>query len=153
MFQPVMNGVGGNLVAVQASRISTSLHQSGSSLGRLPRRALNGEFRFLRRLARPTSLFTFPLPKFPRNSFFSLRLCQRLQDFFRLRLERALSSCSRTVSHSWPFDLHVYDLVLKSRSHVNNHYLCCRLFVRRASPSKTKLLGEGVGKRERRKEG
>lgn len=29
VFQPVINGVGGNLVAVQASRISTSLHQKG----------------------------------------------------------------------------------------------------------------------------
>ncbi|XP_034251993.1 solute carrier family 41 member 1-like [Thrips palmi] len=29
VFQPVINGVGGNLVAVQASRISTSLHQRG----------------------------------------------------------------------------------------------------------------------------
>lgn len=29
VFQPVMNGVGGNLVAVQASRMSTSLHSSG----------------------------------------------------------------------------------------------------------------------------
>ena len=134
MFQPVMNGVGGNLVAVQASRISTSLHQSGSSLGRLPRRALNGKFRFLRRLTRPFLLFA--CQKCPCNSSFSLRLCQRLQDFFRLRLKRALSSCSRTVSHSWPFDLHVYDFVLKGRSHVNNHYLRCRLFVRRASPSK-----------------
>ncbi|XP_043224425.1 solute carrier family 41 member 1-like isoform X1 [Amphibalanus amphitrite] len=29
VFQPVINGVGGNLVAVQASRISTDLHRSG----------------------------------------------------------------------------------------------------------------------------
>lgn len=29
VFQPVMNGVGGNLVAVQASRLSTALHQQG----------------------------------------------------------------------------------------------------------------------------
>ncbi|CAF1395639.1 unnamed protein product [Rotaria sordida] len=29
VFQPVMNGVGGNLVAVQASRLSTALHQHG----------------------------------------------------------------------------------------------------------------------------
>ena len=36
VYQPVINGVGGNLVAVQASRISTSLHQS-SSLGKLPK--------------------------------------------------------------------------------------------------------------------
>jgi hypothetical protein len=35
VFQPVINGVGGNLVAVQASRISTSLHQD-SRLGKLP---------------------------------------------------------------------------------------------------------------------
>jgi solute carrier family 41 len=35
VFQPVINGVGGNLVAVQASRISTYLHQR-SCLGILP---------------------------------------------------------------------------------------------------------------------
>nr|CAD7199054.1 unnamed protein product [Timema douglasi] len=35
VFQPVINGVGGNLVAVQASRISTSLHKD-SRLGKLP---------------------------------------------------------------------------------------------------------------------
>jgi len=35
VFQPVMNGVGGNLVAVQASRMSTFLHAE-SSLGVLP---------------------------------------------------------------------------------------------------------------------
>ncbi|XP_059488939.1 solute carrier family 41 member 1-like isoform X2 [Neocloeon triangulifer] len=35
VFQPVINGVGGNLVAVQASRISTSLHRDGK-LGVLP---------------------------------------------------------------------------------------------------------------------
>ncbi|XP_066997122.1 solute carrier family 41 member 1 [Anabrus simplex] len=35
VFQPVINGVGGNLVAVQASRISTSLHRDGK-LGKLP---------------------------------------------------------------------------------------------------------------------
>lgn len=35
VFQPVINGVGGNLVAVQASRISTSLHQKGHP-GHLP---------------------------------------------------------------------------------------------------------------------
>lgn len=29
VFQPVVNGVGGNLVAVQASRLSTALHKSG----------------------------------------------------------------------------------------------------------------------------
>jgi len=37
VFSPVVNGVGGNLVAIQASRISTQLHQSGVSIGRLPR--------------------------------------------------------------------------------------------------------------------
>ena len=36
VFQPVINGVGGNLVAVQASRISTYLHQR-SCLGSHPR--------------------------------------------------------------------------------------------------------------------
>uniref|UniRef100_A0A1W7R9K8 Solute carrier family 41 member 1 n=1 Tax=Hadrurus spadix TaxID=141984 RepID=A0A1W7R9K8_9SCOR len=35
VFQPVINGVGGNLVAVQASRISTYLHQT-ATLGTLP---------------------------------------------------------------------------------------------------------------------
>ena len=33
VFQPVMNGVGGNLVAVQASRMSTSLHTGHSDPG------------------------------------------------------------------------------------------------------------------------
>lgn len=36
VFQPVINGVGGNLVAVQASRISTALHAAGP-LGKLPK--------------------------------------------------------------------------------------------------------------------
>ena len=36
MFQPVMNGVAGNLVGIQASRISTSLHRTGSGLGTVP---------------------------------------------------------------------------------------------------------------------
>lgn len=35
VYQPVINGVGGNLVAVQASRISTSLHKE-SYLGKMP---------------------------------------------------------------------------------------------------------------------
>lgn len=35
VFQPVINGVGGNLVAVQASRLSTSLHKNGKP-GELP---------------------------------------------------------------------------------------------------------------------
>ncbi|VDM43675.1 unnamed protein product [Toxocara canis] len=35
VFQPVVNGVGGNLVAVQASRISTSLYQT-AKIGSLP---------------------------------------------------------------------------------------------------------------------
>ena len=35
VYQPVINGVGGNLVAVQSSRISTALHQA-TPLGRLP---------------------------------------------------------------------------------------------------------------------
>lgn len=33
VFQPVMNGVGGNLVAVQASRMSTKLHLDSQGLG------------------------------------------------------------------------------------------------------------------------
>lgn len=36
VFAPVINGVGGNFVAVQASRISTFLHRSGYPLGSLP---------------------------------------------------------------------------------------------------------------------
>jgi len=36
VFSPVINGIGGNLVAVQASRISTYLHTSGFRLGELP---------------------------------------------------------------------------------------------------------------------
>lgn len=35
MYQPVVNGVGGNLVAVQASRLSTFLHRQGKP-GELP---------------------------------------------------------------------------------------------------------------------
>lgn len=35
VFQPIINGIGGNLVSVQASKISTMLHQS-SSIGTLP---------------------------------------------------------------------------------------------------------------------
>lgn len=35
VFQPVMNGIGGNLVAVHASRMSTSLHKN-STPGKLP---------------------------------------------------------------------------------------------------------------------
>jgi len=35
VFQPVINGIGGNLVSVQASRMSTMLHQS-SIMGILP---------------------------------------------------------------------------------------------------------------------
>lgn len=35
VFQPIINGIGGNLVSVQASKISTMLHQS-SILGIVP---------------------------------------------------------------------------------------------------------------------
>lgn len=35
VFQPIVNGIGGNLVSVQASRISTMLHR-GSLPGILP---------------------------------------------------------------------------------------------------------------------
>lgn len=35
LFQPVINGVGGNLVSIQASRLSTALHQQ-TELGVLP---------------------------------------------------------------------------------------------------------------------
>ncbi|XP_060062971.1 solute carrier family 41 member 1-like [Ylistrum balloti] len=41
VFQPVINGVGGNLVAVHASRLTTSLHLV-SSPGRLPTTATRG---------------------------------------------------------------------------------------------------------------
>lgn len=41
VFQPVINGVGGNLVAVQASRLSTGLHKV-SIPGRLPANIVNG---------------------------------------------------------------------------------------------------------------
>ena len=40
VFQPVFNGVGGNLVAVQASRISTYLHTSVSALSIVPGKML-----------------------------------------------------------------------------------------------------------------
>jgi solute carrier family 41 len=35
VYQPVINGVGGNLVSVQASRLSTELHKN-NELGKLP---------------------------------------------------------------------------------------------------------------------
>lgn len=35
VFQPIINGIGGNLVSIQASKISTMLHQS-SILGIIP---------------------------------------------------------------------------------------------------------------------
>lgn len=35
IFQPIINGIGGNLVSVQASRISTMLHQT-SLMGIIP---------------------------------------------------------------------------------------------------------------------
>lgn len=35
VFQPIINGIGGNLVSVQASKMSTFLHQS-SILGIVP---------------------------------------------------------------------------------------------------------------------
>lgn len=35
VYQPVINGVGGNLVSIQASRLSTTLHKE-SQLGVLP---------------------------------------------------------------------------------------------------------------------
>jgi len=35
VFQPIINGIGGNLVSVQASKISTMLHQS-SIIGIIP---------------------------------------------------------------------------------------------------------------------
>lgn len=38
IFQPIINGIGGNLVSVQASRISTTLHQT-SIMGTLPPRS------------------------------------------------------------------------------------------------------------------
>jgi solute carrier family 41 len=41
MFQPVINGIGGNLVAIQASRLSTALHQT-SKPGVLPENSVQG---------------------------------------------------------------------------------------------------------------
>lgn len=38
VFSPIINGIGGNLVSVQASKMSTMLHQS-SEIGVLPPRA------------------------------------------------------------------------------------------------------------------
>ena len=38
VFQPVFNGVGGNLVAVQASRISTYLHSEVSTVWKLKKK-------------------------------------------------------------------------------------------------------------------
>ncbi|XP_073993809.1 solute carrier family 41 member 2-like isoform X2 [Rhodnius prolixus] len=35
-YQPVINGVGGNLVSIQASRLSTTLHKCSVPLGQLP---------------------------------------------------------------------------------------------------------------------
>ena len=35
IFQPIINGIGGNLVSVQASKISTMLHQT-ATMGVLP---------------------------------------------------------------------------------------------------------------------
>lgn len=43
VFQPVINGVGGNLVAVQASRLSTWLHRRGRP-GELTIRSTNDGF-------------------------------------------------------------------------------------------------------------
>lgn len=42
VFQPIINGIGGNLVSVQSSKISTMLHQS-SILGIIPPHAKIGE--------------------------------------------------------------------------------------------------------------
>ncbi|CAJ0935912.1 unnamed protein product, partial [Mesorhabditis belari] len=47
-FQPVINGVGGNLAAVQASRLSTSYHQSGR-IGELPHGWTPSRFRSAKR--------------------------------------------------------------------------------------------------------
>ncbi|CAD6199420.1 unnamed protein product [Caenorhabditis auriculariae] len=47
-FQPVINGVGGNLAAVQASRLSTYFHQAGT-LGELPNGWVVSRFRSLKR--------------------------------------------------------------------------------------------------------
>lgn len=38
VFQPIINGIGGNLVSVQSSRISTNLHR-GSIPGLLPEKS------------------------------------------------------------------------------------------------------------------
>ncbi|CAJ0585077.1 unnamed protein product, partial [Mesorhabditis spiculigera] len=47
-FQPVINGVGGNLAAVQASRLSTAFHQLGV-VGELPHGWVSGRFLSVKR--------------------------------------------------------------------------------------------------------
>ena len=61
VFQPVVNGVGGNLVAIFASRLSTSLHRT-SSIGSLADWA-------------PTHWFNYPFDTFfsPKSKCFFVR--------------------------------------------------------------------------------
>ncbi|BFZ08376.1 hypothetical protein BsWGS_11416 [Bradybaena similaris] len=48
VFQPIINGVGGNLVAVHASRISTSLHMKGRPGSRIKDQKLKGCLSFFK---------------------------------------------------------------------------------------------------------
>lgn len=67
VFQPIINGIGGNLVSVQASKISTSLHQTsppgiippGSRIFESPIKALITGTRFARS-ARVLILMSIP---------------------------------------------------------------------------------------------
>jgi solute carrier family 41 len=60
VFQPVINGIGGNLVAVHSSRMSTALHKT-SSLGDLPEgvKQFRSPFRafFDKKGGKPTAFF------------------------------------------------------------------------------------------------
>lgn len=55
VYQPVVNGVGGNLVAILASRLSTSLHSTGSDPGKWANWA-------------PSKYYLFPYDTFFRKS-------------------------------------------------------------------------------------
>lgn len=67
IFQPVVNGVGGNLVAIFASRLSTALHRT-STQGSVPFWA-------------PTKWYTYPFHTFM-GSLSMLGLCYNLKEFY-----------------------------------------------------------------------
>lgn len=71
VFQPVINGVGGNLVSIQASRLSTALHQQGD-LGDLPEN--------FKRWISPVEAF------FSDSKWFNTLNLMKLQYIFILRL-------------------------------------------------------------------